>query len=1276
MAQKQIPIDSLIDNGTVDIIQSEPQFKKKNSLVYKGILSNMTTETAEGLLSTTGKNITWSDFQIQAGCNTFCIPNVSTLTRVSDTLDLNVSCEILHVQPAEDGILVAEKVSDRDVRITAFDWNGCTLASCQLPVTTPGFTAYSNARIKSAAGLGCLTIDNKLCSAAILVHFNSGCSCCGNEYDCVSQFIYSPTNGICQYGSLALPTCGEKLYAGGTTTASTLGLDDKDMRHRVAILLCHCGLRIDGVAKYMPLHGNTVCCVTGIAKGFGVVSEDGLTLTGEPVIVSVQTNHIRCPSTTNPWTQAYLCPQEFDFNCNLSNQRTSLKTFGVPLCARIPTTGCWNCNLYNYERQSELFTYSWQSLSDAGTQTVLDNGVCVIMPFSLECSSICYRYSVNGTCTMGCTCADKSFTCEVACIGESGDNWNNQPKSGTKPRYYCTNLLDFKPYNLNYYLNCGTICAGSEEVCVGFGNYHFRYVYGLRVCRCSLGDFFIPHSTPAIVPYPGDFYANANSDYRRLQYGTRISYLDLADPIGRVGWCTCCCAAPTCNDQIFPHLKLFENCATQKGSTYDYGRGWSRFTLGSIVYANYHGFGPMVYEEPAKLITYTGGVTECCYIDVIPKTSLVSNSSYCNNMDWPKCICETEWLRTNCSLGYRPPNAATIYRPHKIQSAQMTSCTWVYSHNFTGINENSILSKLPFTVPNGSCIGIPVYEGVKTTITYSGNALFTPHSMGENYSIFNLAGIEGACHVIATWSSGKISAVKICRASCVPIKVEKVADYIYRTNLLGTQNVLVEDRNGNFKLENSFYGYAMNVCLDTVKDFNLKMPNDSSSYISNDVYYYGAGINSTICEKDISTSFLLPAITVNSYVDSSDTQMFTERVLNGREGIIRARLAHQNGSCCIAEVPSLTCVQEYWTHSQATTDVSYKNSRYLVYATTCACNITTAPQNTFEEDYSETTWLPSSELVMYPVGIASKTYGENYITSTVDVGDNYVSRFYNRNNQTFLNFNNTDQVYFGSEIFTIMSGNYYFDGQGIYYLGSQSDYSQNIFTAYAIGMRFLANSSAEAYFYSEWDKSLYIYTASNTLQKSVSLADRGNILDALYSSAEQSLYILFDDNTLYIKSQEDDCLIEGVSGTKLQSTAKGAFVIDGDSYHIYNPYLWSEKLPLTIESEWLGDSIALQKVSFVDVVLYRDDPKAIDVDVDVQILNGADIRSTKKTFNIKKEDWKNQMYRARVVLKGTNKDVGNAVKVIVKGDDISIFNINLEMNTIAEQTSAPLSARY
>ena len=63
----KIELRSNVDVGTENIIQNNTLLSKKNAQVFKGLLSNTTYSSDNGLLSTSGKNIYVEDDKIHLG---------------------------------------------------------------------------------------------------------------------------------------------------------------------------------------------------------------------------------------------------------------------------------------------------------------------------------------------------------------------------------------------------------------------------------------------------------------------------------------------------------------------------------------------------------------------------------------------------------------------------------------------------------------------------------------------------------------------------------------------------------------------------------------------------------------------------------------------------------------------------------------------------------------------------------------------------------------------------------------------------------------------------------------------------------------------------------------------------------------------------------------------------------------------------------------------------------------------------------------------------------
>ena len=1147
-----IPLQSPVDLENENIIEKDFSFKRKNSLVYKGLLSNMRYKKDVGFLSTTGKNITTTSNSIVIDGITYSVAPEGYITKSGD---VTIPNNVIFARMSDNGLFTIQKLSSTSV------------------ILSNGEDTFTVDSLSSVDINGTIT-KNNIFVVASYFSTTTRIDFFDDEFNLLDTFTVNETLGSKSVSTFVL------------SDAIWVGFDSEDMRKR----FCY-------------VYDNTSATHTFVQKvhGLGLISENGI-VTGEPLFWSTSEtfdheHEIKNAADLSQYTKLNSDIQYLSYNDNTFSHEKFLDN-GIRQSERFDTTyghpkykGIASGTPTDYVRSGVIdLGYSWQS---------------AVNPLSINPNT--YR---TGTQL----------------------NSNYIPDG--------VGIMDFSPGD---YSSTGTELATVIHV----------YVYAVTITD---KNNFRVKAVPAMRRSPVSAFEYAldyGIQWASYERGTEISFMNFSNPIGRVG------ASLGDGDQVFPHMRFFGNNTNEKGTYWDYGKGWVRFFYDTIHYAKYNstGFGTAIYEEPLKIITFDENGLKTEIVDV-QKTEnpadylgTASDINYYFTADSSLMVPST-WYNGNtayataaATLGYDLPTVLNL-RMHPIVTEQISSTVWMYNHSFG----QDIMSARPFTVSlgrnNSFDVSKQIYNGIATSLSANKTLLFTPHSMEDAYT-FN----DG---YFTTWSSNKLTWAKL--ETTGTIKLSKMTDYVFKANIIGDKNVLVEDRYGTFSLQRAFIPYIMDSTMEPYIGIDYKMPDDSSTTISNDVYYFGAGFNSTINEKDVSTSFLLPAVTVPFYLDTTLLTAFNKELISNKKGLIRADIDdffYDN-----------ELVEEYWTHTQATTDVSYKNSKFLVSGVV---------QDTYDEDYVDTSWIPSANTIIYPIGILSKIYGENYITSTVDVGDNYVSRFYNKNNKTFLIFNNVDQVYYGSEIFTIQSGNYYFDGQGIYYLGSQSDYTQNIFTAYAVGMKFLANSSSEAYFYSEWDKNIYLYTASNTLQRSISLADMGNIVDSLYSPAEQALYILFDDGKLFIKTQADSCLIENVEGTQLQSTNVGSQIISEKGYEIYNPYMWNKLLPLNVETEWLGNSDTVTKYRYIDVVFYSETPKNYDATVSVDALNGTKVKHIELHVHISKVDWKNHLYRTRIVPKEIS---GNAIKIYCNSDDISIFSISVDAVQSSTQTSAARGARY
>lgn len=486
-------------------------------------------------------------------------------------------------------------------------------------------------------------------------------------------------------------------------------------------------------------------------------------------------------------------------------------------------------------------------------------------------------------------------------------------------------------------------------------------------------------------------------------------------------------------------------------------------------------------------------------------------------------------------------------------------------------------------------------------------------------------------------------------------KVEKLADYMFLTNALDAKNLLVEDHDGNISLQRTAVSYNMEAIL-AIEDSAMSPPSATQS-VSNTVFYWAAAFNDKVYNgvytnnNTTSTSYLLPAIALYMYISPSELSGVTTAVLDNKGTFLNPLLK--------GLFNEYEGVNIYYTLNTTTTTLYYKTTNKVKETDITKDRYDLYGKKTYDVEKKDTSYTITS--FIYPVAVGSFVTGINYIQPTMLLSENYAVQLYLSDNRLFAFYLWGNRVYNGDHVFTIYGSNYYYDGQGIYFLGRGSSYASNQFVCYALGLKFLANSGSEAYFYSPFEKRLFIFTGSNTMQPADLLSGVGFINDAMFSSHEQMLYMLTDDNRVVIRSSTDTCALDDVpDNSHLEGTDQGAAICWKGGFFIYSPYRGTSYRPFRLETEYLGDDETLQKCSYIDVLLYKIKEKPVSVTFKVHTLNGIEDKAEVNVERIGVNDWKGRTYRKRLSPKLST---GNAFKVDIESDDeIAVSFINFEIS--------------
>lgn len=742
----------------------------------------------------------------------------------------------------------------------------------------------------------------------------------------------------------------------------------------------------------------------------------------------------------------------------------------------------------------------------------------------------------------------------------------------------------------------------------------------------STAAFGKDYTTPAPIKYSFTYGMNKAGAFMYMEQWNTTNSWQMIDTVATPGvyWQT---EEDDPYSSIFPNVSIYTNNIEARGRDYEYDKDWLKciynyrtWKITSDVFS--------IFSTPATLFTYNKGETSTATLDntnaqAIKKTGKLDGWSVPTpNSDGTFNIANsTVWFKFNT-------NDKKWLKHHLFSKTQANNRAWSTWRNTADFKVSDFSSWSDL----GDGYKIHYYQNLPICISKDNIAITTPTT--EMDGVYTVKGNI----LIANKSIFRFEDITIDN-----ITIEKIADYKFKTNIVSPLNLFAEKRDGTIELTHSFIPYFNESKWNGYGSLVLLQCPDGNDY--NDTFSIGFGINATLDDNVVETSALLPAITIPLYCNSRNIESFNKQIIDKNAPII---------------IPDTTCIPKdvslgvFFTHSLKTTDIGYRYSE--------------KNGEIFHDDkYDNTQWWIGTTSIFLPLGLGSTFSGINYLASTVELPGNYSVRIYTQNNNSFLLYNIAQQSYYGQTIFTIYGSSYYYDSQAIYYVG---DGSSNEFVCYAIGMKFLANSGTEAYFYSPVDKYLYSFTGSNTLTKAVPLSDVPNVKDAIFSSVDQTLFLLFEDDTLYAQNGISSAYFTNFSEVKeLQGTVKGCAIMGTDkSFSILNP-TDGDVIPLQVETEYTGGDDSLFKCSYIDLMLFNNDSE-VDFSVEIDMM-GTVNQSEKKNIHLTKGDFKNDYCKIRVSPTVNN---GQGFKIsIYSKSKISIMSIAPKIERVSDSGFVGLS---
>lgn len=729
-----------------------------------------------------------------------------------------------------------------------------------------------------------------------------------------------------------------------------------------------------------------------------------------------------------------------------------------------------------------------------------------------------------------------------------------------------------------------------------------------------------------------------------------IEQVDFSDSWGNITWNNGTASITNgCNP--FPYKYVVMNRAESKGRYWDYGPGWVRCYFRQGIIKSFEGNGwhrAFAEQYPTSIISF--GLSSLNgknavrqeYLDPVTLTDASGATQADTVAGWAHGSVYTGWY----------------YKYHNIRDTN--SHIWVNFIGADNLKGHTVLLSIPFNIDlvPGLNIKNQYFSGVYMSTSMNGTLLTSASAQKKDDVMLWIQNLTEA----SMYSNGLVLRGK----ANGNVQLTKVADYIYKTNTLTGSNLFIDSKE-SFYGQRGFIPYNGEEVITLQEIIGMYSPIDDKDTDGNDTYYSAAGYNENMTDmKNRGVSYLLPAITVPLTVNSEQVANFTYQLKSNKKEITKPLLYNQ------FTYKDTIGVDHFYTHSLDTTSIEYQTTKIM--ESNATGDIVYFGVSTYDNDKTGQVWYITKEVFYYPMGIASIVRGINYLASSIDMTDDYTVRLYRTQNVTFPVYNPSTEVYRGSTIFTIYGYNYSFDGQSIYYLGSGDQTSESSFACYALGMQFLANSGTEAYFYSPFEKRLYLFTGSNTLQIADSLSREENIIDSIYSSCEQILYLLTNNGNIIAKSQNDMAVIENVDTSyHFEGTDSGMILANGFSYKKYR--LWqtdeTEWLPLEFETEYLGKNDCLFKNAIVDITFFRFDKNdTVSGKVYCDVMHDNMPKRTYSDFKITSKDWDATALK-KIEFTFPN-NVGKAFRFGIESDDyISIASFTVSIEEVSQNTNAP-----
>ena len=471
-------------------------------------------------------------------------------------------------------------------------------------------------------------------------------------------------------------------------------------------------------------------------------------------------------------------------------------------------------------------------------------------------------------------------------------------------------------------------------------------------------------------------------------------------------------------------------------------------------------------------------------------------------------------------------------------------------------------------------------------------------------------------------SKNAIGYIRIIRLGTnVPNRIERMAQYIHRINTVDTVNILAE-REERITAE---YG-----SLDWNNKFEL-VNNVLFTPQSNTIYHVNSGYNPLFEMTGLrSASMMVSDTTFTLYGTLHD------QLTSSQEGF------------------TLNFINCQLPDGQI--DVFYDPVQPSKYRYSIINNT-----QRFFTDF-EGQHFPLGPIVPFPIGTNWSLHNELLAVGEMGLSLLAVGMVFNNKTLDLYPFSN--QIYFGSDSFNLFGIQYVFDGDYIY---QDSDR-----IAMAFEYKFMGCDNNAAYFYNSWDKSIYLFTGSRTLNKSINLTNRSLVKLGRHDGFSGEMIFLTEDEIL--KSREGSIMnFPYKPENNIIPTKVGPYIKLEDGSHILLSPKDGNVDVFEIITGFIGiDGSTVCDFERIDVRLFSPEKTPLEFKVEAQTINQDTKESEQKQISLKANDWSTDGYKTLKLIPQYKKGTGLSLRIYSE-QEINIAEIEFTYNPVSRTANSQRS---